>query len=128
MPSRYLSPQRRQWNGFISCSKQKPDEETAVFFSHPNDRCLLDLDFTILFLNSAFEKLVKKGVQSEPPELDISLKAETNQPLQLYQCERCKVTVVPIPLSVRVPPQDSSLNTLNLCTHKTFSGSPLQTS
>ena len=109
-------------NGFISFGKQKPDEETAVFFSHPNDRCLLDLDFTILFLNSAFEKLVKKGIQSEPPELDISLKAETNQPLQLYQRERRKVTVVPVPLSGRVPPQDSSLNTLKeeICAHKTL--------
>ena len=80
-------------NGFILSGPLKPAEETAVFSPHLNARCLLDLDFTILFLNSAFEKhvLSRKGVQTEPPEINLDLKAESHQQLQLYRRERNKV-------------------------------------
>ena len=110
-------------NGFISSGPLKPAEETAVFSPHLNARCLLDLDFTILFLNPAFEKhvLSRKGVQTEPPEINLDLKADSHQQLQLYQRERNKV--VPIPLtSVRVQSQDSSLSTLSdeIEVHKTL--------
>ena len=107
-------------NGFISSGPLKTTKETAVFSSHPNGRCLIELDFTLLFLNSAFEKLVKKGVQTEPPGINLNLQAERHQRLQLYQREQPKV--VPIPLSVRVQPQDSSLSTLSdeIKVHKTL--------
>ena len=98
-------------NGFISSGPLKTTEETTVFSPHQNGRCLLELDFTVLFLNSGFEKLVKKGVQTEPPEINLNLKAERHQQLQLYRRERHEV--VPISLRVRVQPQDSSLSTLN---------------
>ena len=108
-------------NGFISSGPLKPaDSAVHVFSTHPKDDCLLDLDFTILFLNSAFEKLVKKGVQTEPPEINLNLKAERHQRLQLYQRERHKV--VPIFLNVRVQQQDSSCSALEdeICAYKTL--------
>ena len=110
-------------NGFISSGPNKPIKETPVFSPHLNGCCLLDLDFTLLFLNSTFEKLVvlnKEGVQTRIPEINLDLKAENCQQLQLYQLEHRKV--VPISLSVTVQPQDSSPSTLKdeICVHKTL--------
>ena len=111
-------------DGFISSGPLKPAEETTVFSPHLNDRCWLDLDFTILFLNPAKLLLNRKGAHIEPPEINLNLTAEKHVQLQLYQRERHKI--VPIPLrvqpqdsvrvqpqdSVRVQPQDSSPSTL----------------
>ena len=100
-------------DGFISSGPLKPAEKTAVFSTHLNDRCWLDLDFTILFLNPTyFEKLLsnRKGAHIEPPEINLNLTTEKHVQLQLYQRERHKI--VPISLSVRVQPQDSSPSTL----------------
>ena len=114
-------------NGFISGGPLKPDEETSVFSPHQNGRCLLDLDFTILFLNPEFEKHVlnRKGVHTEPPEINLNLKTERHQQLQLYQHEQHRV--VPIPLTsdrVQSRAQDSSLSTCTLSdeikVHKTL--------
>ena len=109
-------------DGFISSGRLKPAEETTVFTAHPNDRCWLDLDFTILFLDPAKLLLNRKGVHIEPPEINLNLTAEKHVQLQLYQRERHKV--VPIPLTVRVQPQDSSPSTLKdeIKVHKTLQG------
>ena len=109
-------------NGFISSGPLKPTKETAVFSSHLNGRCWLDLDFTILFLNPTFEKLIlnRKGVQTEPPEINLNfLEAEKHKQLQLYQRER-RYKVEPISPWIGVQPQDSSLSTLKdeICVHK----------
>ena len=112
-------------NGLISSGPLKPTKEKAVFSPHPNGHCCLDLDFTILFLNPTFEKFVlnRKRVKTSLPEIILTLlKADhgKHQQLQLYQREQQKV--VPIPLSVRVQPQDSSLSTLTdeIKVHKTL--------
>ena len=100
-------------NGLISSGPFKPQKEKAVFSPHLNSCCSLDLDFIILFLNSAFEKLVsnRKGVQTRLPKIILNLlTAENHRQLQLYQRERHGV--VPIPLSVEGQPQDSSPSTL----------------
>ena len=109
-------------NGLISSGPQKPTKETPVSYPHQNDHCSLGLDFTILFLNLAFEKIVKKGAQTEPPEINLSLRAGKNQQLQLLQYQREPRKVVPIPLSVTVQPQDTPPCKLNdeIEVHKTL--------
>ena len=102
-------------NGLISSGPLKPMKgNTAGFSPHLNRYCCLDLDFTVLFLNSTFERFVlnRKGVQTRLPEINLNLlRAENHRQLQLYQRERHGVVSIPL-TSVSVQPQDSSPNTL----------------
>ena len=74
-------------DGVISTGANKSSEYVGVQAPHQNECCMLNLDFTMLFLNQNFEKLVtKKGIPTLPklPQVHIPSSSVPRDPQALF--------------------------------------------